>query len=135
MRTVLLIEDEPLLKNLYAQLLGRLRCRVVTAEEELAALRAFRASRPQLVILDLIIPSRSPRAVDATFHNPIGYRVLKTLRRLAGRERLKIIVLSNLDSDEHRSRCFALGADDYWVKANLPPREFLRLVDAVLVRP
>ena len=129
---VLLVEDEPLLQGLYKRLLARLPVRVTVAGEERAAIRAALQRPPDLVLLDLMIPTSTRAPREASFHAPVGYHILRALTPLRRRHRVKIIVLSNLDIDEHRQQCLALGADDVWVKVTLPPDEFLRRVQAVL---
>lgn len=130
--TVLLVEDEPLLQGLYQRVLARLSVRVAVAGEERAALRLALDRTPDVVLLDLMIPSKLRARKDASFHAPVGFHILRALQPLRRRHRLKIVVLSNLDIDEHRQRCLALGADDVWVKANLSPDEFLLRMQAVL---
>lgn len=120
------------MQGLYRHLLARLPVRVTVAGEERTALRLASQQTPDLLLLDLMIPTTVRARRDASFHAPVGYHILRALTPLRRRRRLKVVVLSNLDIDEHRQRCLALGADDVWVKANLSPDEFLRRVQAML---
>lgn len=136
MRKILLIEDEPLLLTLYATVLQRAAYRVLRASEETEAVRLIRRERPLLILLDLMIPTARQRSDVYNFHDPVGYEILKFVRRQTRNTRLmKVVILSNLDSDEHRQRARELGADDFWVKASFDPHELPKRVDAVLRQP
>lgn len=130
---ILIVEDEPLILGLYVRVLKQPRRKLLTAQEEIEAVRIIRQERPALVLLDLMIPTLKQRSALYSFHDPVGYEVLRAARLQIGNSReTKIIIMSNLDSDEHRRRCRELGADDFWVKASFDPHELSRRVDAVL---
>lgn len=134
--TILLIEDEPLLVSLYEKLLKQGPYRILTATEEVEAIRLLEAERPHLVLLDLVIPTSRRRGETPNFHEPVGYDVLRQIGRLRKQgERLKVVIITNVDSDEHRNRCFALGAEEFWVKAAFDPHELPKRVDAVMAKP
>lgn len=130
---ILLVEDEPLIQGLYVMVLKMARHMVSAATEEQQALQLFKEQAPDLVLLDLMIPTERPNAQANDFHEPIGYQVLKSIRQQAGAP-VKIVILSNLDSDEHRRRAAELGANDYWVKASLDPHELPVRVDSIMER-
>ena len=58
-RTILVVEDEPTLRETLADALGGEGFRVVVAADGRAALERFRAEQPDLVLLDLMLPELS----------------------------------------------------------------------------
>jgi len=121
-QTILLIEDEPLLVSLYASMLRKLtEANVITATEEHEALRLIESVVPGIVLLDLMIPTTGGAA--SNFHEPVGFEVLRRVKANPKTKQIHVIILSNLDADEHRQRAYDLGAEEYIVKALLKPRE------------
>lgn len=130
---VLLIEDEPLLLSLYAMILHQGLYEVVTASDAVSGEEKVIMLRPHVILLDLLIPA-GPGAVRPAdnYHDPIGFRVLHFVKRTPSLSQIRVIILSNLDSDEHIKRAKALGADQYLIKADLDPHQLGQHVDAVL---
>jgi len=130
-RTILLVEDEPILVSLYASVLRKLtEASILTATEEQEALTVINRVVPRLIILDLMIPTTSGMATD--FHEPIGFDVLRQVKRNPKTKAIHVIILSNLDADEHRQRAQELGAEEYIVKALLKPRELVERISKYL---
>lgn len=128
-RTILLVEDEPLHLALYLSALKKLtKATVVTAENEEHATRILKSVTPQLIPLDLVIPAGGTGGRTYSFHEPVGFEVLRRVKANPRTAHIPVVVLSNLDSDEHRQRAHELGAEDYIVKASLQPQE---LVDRI----
>lgn len=136
MATILLVEDEPLIRSLYLTVLKQCSYELLSAAEEQEALGIIRRKLPELILLDLLIPSLKTPDVPEPFHNPVGFNILREVQVLRKRARaghkLRVVVLSNLDSDEHRARARELGAEDYWVKSALNPRELPERLQALL---
>lgn len=125
--TILLVEDEPILVSLYASVLRKLTdANVVTATEESEALRVIARVMPRLILLDLMIPTTS--GTTANFHEPVGFEVLRSVKANPKTEKIHVIILSNLDADEHRQRAHDLGAEEYLVKALLNPHELAQRI-------
>lgn len=106
-KTILLIEDEPLLGNLLKQRLEKEGIQVVLkrdGEEGLSALREF---KPDLVLLDIILPKIS------------GFEILENLKADPQLEKAPVIIVSNLGQDSDIARGQSLGAIQYFVKAKL----------------
>jgi DNA-binding response OmpR family regulator len=91
----------------------------LVAHDATAGLRLVREHRPDLIILDLMLPDRD------------GYRVLRELRE-AG-DATPILVLTALGSEADKVRAFRFGADDYVTKP-FGIMELLARVDALLRR-
>jgi DNA-binding response OmpR family regulator len=100
-RTVLVVEDEPTLRETLAEALETEGYRVVTASDGREALTRFRAERPDLVLLDLMLPELS------------GIEVCRIIRQESG---VPIVMLTAKDSELDKVVGLELGADDYVTK-------------------
>jgi two-component system, OmpR family, phosphate regulon response regulator PhoB len=118
---VLVVDDEPDITALVAYHLAKGGYRVSTAANGPDAIRAAREERPDLVILDLMLPGIS------------GYDVLAELRRMEETREVGVILLTSRREEQDRIRGLSLGADDYLTKPFSPAELGLR-VGAVLRR-
>ena len=117
-RTILVVDDEPTLRETLAENLEIEGFRVVTAADGLQALERFRQSQPDLVVLDLMLPELS------------GIEVCRQIRRESG---VPILMLTARDSELDKVVGLELGADDYVTKP-FGLRELLARVRALLRR-
>ena len=117
--TVLVADDEPHILDVVRAYLERDGYRVATARDGTATLEAARASRPDLLVLDVMMPGAS------------GFDVLRTLR--AEGATCPVIFLTARDHVIDRVAGLELGADDYVTKP-FEPRELVARVGAVLRR-
>ncbi|MEX2281707.1 MAG: response regulator transcription factor [Gemmatimonadota bacterium] len=118
---VLVVEDERDIAALVAYHLTKEGYRVRTAEGGVEALETASAERPDLILLDLMLPSFS------------GYEVLAELKRRPELADLPVIVLTARRDEADRVKGLELGADDYITKP-FSPRELVLRVGAVLRR-
>jgi two-component system phosphate regulon response regulator PhoB len=118
---ILVVDDEPDITALVAYHLAKASYRVTTAANGRDALRAAREERPDLIVLDLMLPGLS------------GYDVLAELRRQDETKDIGVIVLTARKEEPDRIKGLSLGADDYLPKPFSPPELVLR-VGAVLRR-
>ncbi|MET9208440.1 response regulator transcription factor [Streptomyces bacillaris] len=118
MPKLLIVEDDPASVLALRELLTRGGYRVVTAADGREALRLLFAERPDLMLLDLLVPELD------------GWRVLTRARDLSD---LPVLVVSGLDGVDHRVTALRAGADDYLVKP-FHPEELLARVEALLRR-
>lgn len=123
--SILLVEDEPLLVSLYRSVLEKLtEAKVFTATEAQEALALVQRELPRIVLLDLMIPTtKGAISQDYGFHEPVGFEVLRKVKANPKTKHIHVIIISNLDADEHKQRAHDLGAEDYIVKALLQPKE------------
>ena len=115
---ILVVEDEDSLADSVRYNLEREGFRVVVVADGRRALEAFRADRPSLVILDLMLPEMS------------GLDVCRTLR---SESNVPIIVVTAKDSEADKVSGLELGADDYVTKP-FSMRELVSRVRANLRR-
>jgi DNA-binding response OmpR family regulator len=100
-RTILVVDDEPTLRETLVDALEGEGFRVVAAADGREALTTFRAERPDLVLLDLMLPELS------------GIEVCRIIRAESG---VPIVMLTAKDSELDKVVGLELGADDYVTK-------------------
>ncbi|HET7043044.1 MAG TPA: response regulator, partial [Gemmatimonadales bacterium] len=118
---VLVVDDEPDITALVAYHLAKAGYRVSTAANGADALKAARDERPDIVILDVMLPGLS------------GYDVLDELRRRPETKEVGVILLTARREEPDRIRGLSLGADDYLTKP-FSPHELALRVNALLRR-
>ncbi len=118
MASVLLVEDDETIRRLVLFALHQGGMEVEVAADGASALAAFATRRPDLVVLDLLLPD-----ID-------GFEVCRRMRQLAP---TPILMLTALAQEDHVVRGFELGADDYLTKP-FSVRVFLARVEALLRR-
>lgn len=118
MAKVLVVDDEPNIREVVGLYLRRDGHAVVSAGDGDEALRLFQQTQPDLVVLDLMLP---------------GLSGLEVCRRLQANRRVPLIMLTAKGEEEDRIVGLGVGADDYMVKP-FSPRELAARVEAVLRR-
>ncbi|HEY3933183.1 MAG TPA: response regulator [Gemmatimonadales bacterium] len=118
---ILVVDDEPDITALVAYHLAKAGYRVSTAANGPEALRAAREERPDIVVLDLMLPGVP------------GYDVLAELRRRAETRDVGVILLTARRDEPDRIQGLTLGADDYLTKP-FSPAELVLRVQALLRR-
>jgi two-component system alkaline phosphatase synthesis response regulator PhoP len=117
-QTVLVVEDEPQMAAVVREYLAKAGFRVLTATDGRMGLLTAQQEKPDLVILDLMLPEMD------------GLELLSTLRR---ESRVYVILLTARTEETDKVVGLALGADDYMTKP-FSPRELVARVRAVLRR-
>jgi len=115
---ILLVEDDPDILDLTAYVLRRERFVVTEASDGAQALRRWKADRPDLVIMDLGLPSLD------------GFELL---RRIREEDQTPILVITGRKDAHDVLRCFNLGSDDF-VPKPFEHRELIARVRAILRR-
>jgi DNA-binding response OmpR family regulator len=120
MKHILLVDDDPLVLKLYRDGLSRQGFGVETAADGVAALRAVRAKRPDLMVLDLMMPKLS------------GVEVLKYLRAEPSLASLPVLVLSNSYMTELTQQAASFGPQKGLLKVACSPMVLAKLIHEVL---
>jgi DNA-binding response OmpR family regulator len=120
-RPILVVDDDPKIRQLVRTYLEREGYAVVTAADGRAALDAVATERPALVVLDLMLPEVDGRAV------------IRAIRRDATSADVPVLILSARGSVGDRIAGLEDGADDYLPKP-FSPAELVLRVDAILRR-
>lgn len=117
--SILLVDDEPNIVLSLEVLLRGAGYHVRVAPDGEAALQACQDHRPDLIILDVMLPRRD------------GYDVCRMLREKAAWRSVPIIMLTARGRDEEREKGLAMGADAYITKP-FSNRRILEEVEALL---
>jgi DNA-binding response OmpR family regulator len=121
MSTILVADDDRDIRDLIVFKLQQAGHDVLWADDGVRALDTIRAERPELVILDVMMPGLS--GVDVT-------RELRADDELTG---VRVILLTARAQENDVQAGFSVGADDYVVKP-FSPRELMSRVNALLAR-
>lgn len=117
---ILIIEDDKFLRELISRKLekeGYVVCEAIDGEE---GEKKIREEKPNLVLLDLILPG-----ID-------GFEVLSRIKQDPALESIPIIILSNLGQKEEIEKGLKLGAIDFLVKAHFTPAEIIEKIKNIL---
>jgi len=101
---VLVVDDVPLNNLLVEKMLRRFNFNVRKAENGLKAILEIKAQKPDLIILDLMMP-----VMD-------GFEVLEKVRADKEMDNVRIIVLSALNTNEDIVKAYNMGANDFITK-------------------
>ena len=117
---ILLIEDDIGFRSVYTDVLTADGYTVATAEDGEQGLAMVRTEKPDVVLLDLILPKLP------------GFEVLKSIRADAGTKNIIVLIMSVMGEQRHIQKAMELGANDYTVKGFYSPREVLGKIDTLL---
>jgi phosphate regulon transcriptional regulator PhoB len=118
---ILIVEDEPDIRKLVNYNLAQERFKVLEAEDGEQGLKIVQRDKPDLVILDLMLPGLS------------GMELCKILRERSETQRLPVLMLTAKAGEADRIVGLEMGADDYLTKP-FSPRELVARVRAILRR-
>jgi CheY-like chemotaxis protein len=120
MPKICLVEDEAVLLDLYRMKFQSEGYEVVTAANGVEGLKVIRESKPDLVLLDLVMPQMS------------GHQVLKELRQDPATAKILVYICSNLGQSNEIEQGMAEGANGYFVKSSLTPTQLAQEVKKIL---
>ncbi len=119
-KSILLIEDDPFLIDIYSQKFKRSRFEIRAAETADQAFQMVKEKIPDLILLDIVLPQ-----VD-------GWSILKKIKADKSLSEVKIIVFSNLGQKEEVEKGLSLGAVKYLIKAQYTPLEVVKEIEKIL---
>lgn len=117
-KKILIAEDDFMISSMYKIKLEQDGFECIMADDGAIAFEEFNKNRPDLVILDIIMPQLD------------GFAVLKKIREID--KNIPIIMLTNLGTDEDKKKGEELGATDYLVKASLTPSQVSKAINKYL---
>jgi len=120
MKTILFIEDESVLQKTFGEVLKQEGYEMISALDGKSGLRLAKNKRPDLILLDLILPEMH------------GFEVLKGLKEDKETEGIPVIVLTNLEKIEDIDKALELGATTYLVKAQYSLEEVVEKIKKAL---
>ena len=117
---VVIVEDQESLAEIYKTRLQLQGFTCVVAYDGIQALVEIEKHKPQLVMLDLMLPKLS------------GDQILRVMRSTDWGEDIKVLIISNLNEAEAPAGLRDLGIIDYLVKANITDDQIDRIVGDIL---
>ena len=117
---VLVVEDDKFLRELISQKLVKEGYNISQAVDGEEGLKKIKEEKPDLVLLDLILPG-----ID-------GFEVLVRAKEEQEVAKIPVIILSNLGQKEDIEKGIKLGAFDYLVKAHFTPGEIIEKIKRIL---
>lgn len=120
MKTILLIEDEPIFQKTVGQFLEKEGFQTKSALDGQAGLDLAKQFKPDLILLDLILPKKD------------GFEVLRELKKEETTKDIPVIILTNLEEGADVEKALSLGATTYLVKANYELGELVKKIKQTL---
>jgi DNA-binding response OmpR family regulator len=119
-KKILIVEDDKFLRELIVRKLSNEGYEVAEAVDGEQGLQKTKETKPDLVLLDLILPG-----ID-------GFEVLAQKKEDPFIAAIPVIVLSNLGQKEDVDKGLSLGATDYLIKAHFTPGEIIEKVRNII---
>ncbi|MFH1956774.1 MAG: response regulator [Patescibacteria group bacterium] len=119
-KKILVIEDDKFFQTLVTKKLMDEGYEVLAASDSNEALAILEKEKPDLIILDLILP-----LLD-------GFEILSIVKKGEKTKDIPVIILSNLGQKEEVERAIALGANDFMIKVNFTPEEIAGKIKSFL---
>ena len=114
-KKILLIEDDDLIRQLYADQMRAAGLEVFDFPDGKSGLAALRQQKYDLILLDIMLPKKD------------GLQILRDLKlKPPASKDVAIVVLTNLGQDTVIRQCFELGAAGYLIKSALNPDQVLQ---------
>ncbi len=117
---IVLVEDDTFLANIYKTKFEMEGFKVTVAEDGAAGVEEVKKRKPDLVLLDILLPKMD------------GFQVLETLKKDPEVKSIPVILLTNLGQKDDVDKGLQMGAADYLIKAHFKPSETVDKVKKVL---
>jgi len=115
-KRILIVEDNSFLSEMYAAKLELANFEVFIAANGEEALDKMKLNKPDLVLLDLLMPKKD------------GFEVLKEKFIDLEIKEIPVIILTNLSQKDQIKKCYELGAKDFLIKAYFVPTEVIKKI-------
>ena len=120
MKKILLIEDEGALQKSLGDTFREDGFEVLSALDGETGERLAKSEKPDLIILDLILPQKD------------GLEVFQALKDDPATRNIPVVVLTNLERIEHVEKVLEMGAKTYLVKSNYTLKEILEKIKSII---
>jgi len=120
MAKILIIEDDPLMLRLYQKIFTFEKYEVETAGDGQEGLDKARASKPTLILLDIMMPKIN------------GLQVLDKLKADPDTKKIPVVMLTNLAGQQDAESALAKGAVKYIIKSEYEPKQVADMVKQIL---
>lgn len=119
---IMIVEDDFFVMDIYRTKLLQENFQVIGAANGVEALEKLSKERPDLILLDIVMPYMD------------GIEVLKKIRANKEYENLPIVLLTNLSQKDEIGKGMDLGATDYLIKSHFTPSEVLEKIKVYLTK-
>ena len=121
MQKIVLVEDDPLLIDIYATKFKEAGFQVAVVDRGNAAAGVIEKERPDIVVLDIVLPQKD------------GWDILRSVKLNPKTKDIKVVMLSNLGQKEEIEKGMALGAAGYLIKAHYTPSQVVKEIRKLLL--
>ncbi|MDE1921541.1 MAG: response regulator [Candidatus Omnitrophica bacterium] len=118
-KTILFVDDNPVDRTLISRLLAKSGFTVILAEDGPSGLRMAKEGKPDLILLDILLPHIS------------GIELCKKFKEDASIFDIPVIFYTSIDTPKHLIDYASYGACDY-IQKTTPPEELITAIKAVL---
>jgi DNA-binding response OmpR family regulator len=115
-KKILIVEDDALLSKVLSEDFLEEKFQVMVADNGLQVMETVKRFSPDIILLDLVLPGLD------------GFAVLKQLKTDTKTEKIPVAVISNLGDAGDIKSTKALGADEYFIKANTEMEKIVKYV-------
>ena len=115
-KKILIIEDDRSLQNALVEIMGRAGYQVASAFDGEEGLQKIAAGKPDLILLDIILPKKD------------GYEVLETIKKGEATKNIPVLILTNLEEIDNVQKALDLGATTFMVKSDFSLKDVLEKV-------
>jgi len=122
MKKILFIEDEQSLQKTFEDVLKKEGYEIISALDGEVGLRLIKSEKPDLVLLDLILPK---------IH---GLEVLEKIKKDPETKNIPVIILTNIEGAKDVERALELGATTYLVKTSYALKDIVNKIKKTLER-
>ena len=120
MKSILLVEDDPFVVDIYTKKLTEAGFLVEVTRDREETLKKISERKPDLMLLDIVLP------------NIEGWDLLKEIKEDLAFKDLKVAILSNLGQKADVEKGLKLGATRYFIKAHFTPTQVVEEIKKML---
>ncbi len=119
-KKILLVEDDPLILQIYKNRLVKAGFEVVSVSSGEEVMGKLRNERFDMVLLDIVLPEKS------------GFEILRKMKEDGELEKTKTLILSNIGEKEKVERALNMGVVDYLIKAHHTPSDVVSKIEEII---
>ncbi len=119
-KKILIVEDEVSIREALRDKLKREGFQVIEAGDGEEGLTKCQQERPNLIMTDIMMPKMD------------GFSMIQQLQADTNLKSIPVVIVSNLGQDEDKNRAKALGAKEFFIKADMPVADLARYVHSLL---
>lgn len=130
MKKILFIEDAPDLISMYRAMFESAGYEMINTDDPLEGFEMAAREKPALILLDIILPPSKGEV--ANLNERYGQEILKRLKGHPETKNIPVLVFTNLNTPQDRKLAKSLGALEYIIKADVLPKEMVKIVASYL---